>query len=282
MDPVLSHESPRHEQMQSFSAAYGKELTVAGTSWRYYRLGDGPAIVWLTGGLRRAALGFGFMELLAGRYTVLAPDYPALRTFEEFEQGLTAILRSEGIGRFHLVCQSYGGMLAQAYLARHPQAVDRLVLSSTGPADYSPLWRPAAHLIIGLLRVLPERTVKTMLAGQLRRVLVTASGQDEQWLAVVREVLERELTRADVVSHFMVAADLIKTQAVHPGAFWAWQGRAVALRAENDPTQSSRDQARYERLLGRPVQVISMGQAGHIAPLVDPQRYVTGLEQALA
>ncbi len=56
----------------------------------------------------------------------------------------------------------------------------------------------------------------------------------------------------------------------------------MALSAENDPTQSSKDQARYERLLGRPVQVISMGQAGHIAPLVDPQRYVTWLGQALA
>lgn len=69
-------------QIQRFSAIYGKELTVSGLGWRYYRLGSGPAVVWLTGGLRRAALGFGFMELLARRYTVLAPDYPTLQTFE--------------------------------------------------------------------------------------------------------------------------------------------------------------------------------------------------------
>ncbi|HCU92514.1 MAG TPA: hypothetical protein DHU96_07125 [Actinobacteria bacterium] len=74
-DPVLAQESSILAQMRRFSAGYGKDLTVAGTRWRYYRLGAGPVVVWLTGGLRRAALGFGFMELLASRYTVLAPDY---------------------------------------------------------------------------------------------------------------------------------------------------------------------------------------------------------------
>jgi pimeloyl-ACP methyl ester carboxylesterase len=280
-DPVLAQEGSILAQMRRFSAAYGKELTVAGTRWRYYRLGSGPAVVWLTGGLRRAALGFGFMELLASRYTVLAPDYPALQSLGEFDRGLSAILQAEDMDRFHLVCQSYGGMLGQCYLARHPEAVDRLVLSSTGPADYGPLWLPAAYLITALLRVLPERRVKAMLAGQLGKILATAPGQ-EGWLAALRDTLEHDLTRADAISHFAVAADVIKTHAVRPGAFQAWAGRAVALSAENDPTQNSKDRARYEKLLGRPVEVISMGQAGHIACLLDPQQYVKWLDQALA
>jgi hypothetical protein len=73
-DPVLAQESSIPAQMRRFSATYGKEVTVTGTRWRYYRLESGPVVVWLTGGPRRAALGFGFMELLASRYTVLAPD----------------------------------------------------------------------------------------------------------------------------------------------------------------------------------------------------------------
>jgi pimeloyl-ACP methyl ester carboxylesterase len=126
-------------QVRRFSAAHGKELTVAGTRWRYYRLGSGPAVVWLTGGLRRAALGFAFTELMACRYTILAPDNPPMRTAAEFDRGLSAILRAEGIGRFHLVCQSYGGMLGQCYLARHPEEVDRLVLSSTDDLLVAPI-----------------------------------------------------------------------------------------------------------------------------------------------
>lgn len=268
-------------QVRRFSAAHGKELTVAGTMWRYYRLGSGPAVVWLTGGLRRAALGFAFMELMARRYAMLAPDYPPMQTADEFDRGLSAILRAEGIGRFDLVCQSYGGMLGQYYLARHPEEVDLLVLSSAGPADYGLPWLPVACLITALLRVLPERRVKALLAGRLGTVL-GAAGQHEGWVAALGDILEHDLTRADVISHFAVAADVIRSRAVRPGAFGAWDGQAVALSAENDPTQSTKDKARYEKLLGRPVEVIGMGQAGHIACLLAPHQYVKWLEQALA
>jgi pimeloyl-ACP methyl ester carboxylesterase len=269
-------------QMGRFSAAYGKERTVDGLKWRYYRLGNGPALVWLTGGIRRVAFGFGFMELLARRYTLLAPDYPTLQTFDQFERGLTSILQAEGIPRFHLGCQSYGGVLAQPYLALHPQAVDRLVLSSTGPADYGPAWLPVEYLAIGLVRLLPERQVKNLLAGGLGKVLSTAPEQKVNWLAALQATFDHDLTRADVVSHFAVAADIIKKRLVRPEAFRAWNGRAVVLSAENDPTQSKKDRPRYEKLFGRPVEVISMGQAGHTAALLGPQKYVELLEQALA
>jgi pimeloyl-ACP methyl ester carboxylesterase len=79
------------------------------------------------GGLRWAAFGFGFLQLLGRRCTVLAPDYPVLRSFEQFDQGLSAILWTERIGPFHLAGQSYGGVLAQPFLACHPQPVGRLV-----------------------------------------------------------------------------------------------------------------------------------------------------------
>jgi pimeloyl-ACP methyl ester carboxylesterase len=280
--PILASENPILAQMRRFSAAYGKQLSVDSLRWRYYRLGDGPAVVWLTGGLRRAAFGFGFLQLLARRYTVLAPDYPVLRSFEQFDQGLSAILDTERIGRFHLAGQSYGGVLAQPFLARHPQAVDRLVLSSTGPADYGRAWLPVEYLAIGLVRVLPERRVKRLLAGQLGKVLNTDAKDREDWRAAVHETLEHDLTRADVVSHFAVAADIIKTHLVRPVAFHAWNGRAVVLRADNDPTRTRRDQPRYERLFGRHVEAISMGQAGHTAALFDPPQYVHWLQQALA
>ena len=53
------------------------------------------------------------------------------------------------------------------------------------------------------------------------------------------------------------------------------------LTAENDPTQSSKDIARYQRLFGRRPEVMSLGQLGHAAVLVDPSRFAELLEQAL-
>ena len=123
------------EQMNIFSGRYGKNIIVQNQPWHYYRLGTGTPILWLTGGLRRAALGFAFMERLARNHTVIAPDYPPVATIGEYIAAFEAILQTEGIETLTLGGQSYGGMLAQAYLAHkgkadvRGRAVERLILS---------------------------------------------------------------------------------------------------------------------------------------------------------
>ena len=271
------------DRMGRFSGQFGKRLVVDGLAWRYYRLGAGTPVLWLTGGLRRAALGFAFLERLAARHTVIAPDYPPVRTMEQFTIAFDSILRAERVGTFDLVGQSYGGMLAQAYLAHRPADVHQLILSGAGPADYGRAWLPAEELFITLARVLPERALKSLLAAGLQRLVGQLPQHERAEVAqVITAIVHEELSRADVVSHFAVAADLIRTQVVNPAAFQRWNGRAVVLSAENDPTQSKKDLPRYERLFGRRVDVISLGQLGHAAVLVDPNTYADLLERALA
>ena len=125
------------EQMNRFSDRFGKKVVVNNTTWRYYRLGVGAPILWLPGGLRRAAFGFAFLERLAVRHTVISPDYPPVRTNAEFIAAFDAILQAEGVDTFALGGQSYGGGLAQVYLAHKVKLVERLILSSTGPGNSS-------------------------------------------------------------------------------------------------------------------------------------------------
>src|SRR5512135_1464878 len=120
------------DQVRLFSRQYGRQLRVCGWNWCYYRLGSGSPILWLTGGLRRAALGFDFMQRLSARHTVIAPDYPPVESTHDFISAFDAILRAESADRIALGGQSYGGLLAQAYLACRPQSVERLILSSSG------------------------------------------------------------------------------------------------------------------------------------------------------
>src|SRR5512139_2071822 len=95
------------ERMNLFSDRYGKQVDVNGITWRYYRVGIGSPVLWLTGGLRRAALGFAFIERLAARHTVIAPDYPPVQTIAAFDAAFDAILKAEGINTFALGGQSY-------------------------------------------------------------------------------------------------------------------------------------------------------------------------------
>jgi pimeloyl-ACP methyl ester carboxylesterase len=270
------------EHMQHFADRYGKQVAVNETIWRYYRLGAGSPILWLTGGLRRAALGFAFLERLAVHHIVIAPDYPAVQTIDEFLRAFDAMLQAEGVGSFALGGQSYGGLLAQAYLAHKGQAVERLILSSSGPANYGKAWLPVEYAAIALARLLPEKTTKNLLMGGLLKFTTLPDAERAEWQDAINAVMENDLSRADVISHFAVAADWIRKGIVTPAAYRNWTGRVIVLSAENDPTQSKKAFPHYERLFGRPVEVVDMGDMGHTAALLNLDKYVALLEQALA
>jgi pimeloyl-ACP methyl ester carboxylesterase len=269
------------DQMKCFSDQFGKQVTFNNTAWRYYRVGTGASIRWLGGGPRRVAPGFAFMKRLAVRHTVIAPDYPPVHTIDEFITAFDTILQSEGIDTFALGDQSYGGMLAQAYLAHAGKAVERLILSSTGPADYGKAWLPVEYALIALASLLAEKTVKNLLAGRLFRTITLPAVERAEWVESINAIMQNELSRADVISHFAVAADLIRQGIITPTAYHNWTGRIIVLSAENDPTQSKRDSTRYEKLFGRSVEVVSIGDMGHTALLFNPDQFAELLEQAL-
>ncbi len=270
------------DQMNRFSDLFGKKVVVNNTIWRYYRLGTGAPILWLPGGLRRAAFGFAFLERLAIRHTVISPDYPPVQTNDEFITAFDAILQAEGVDTFALGGQSYGGGLAQVYLAHKVNSVERLILSSTAPGNYSKAMLPAVYAFIALARLLPEKSVKSLLTSGLVKAITVPEAQRPEWLEAINALMQNDLSRADVVSHFAVAADRIRKGIVTPAAYQNWKGRVIVLSSENDPTQGNKGNARYEQLFGRAVEVVNMGDMGHTAAFFNPDKYVELLEQALA
>lgn len=269
------------EKIKAFENRYGMEITVNNVHSRYFMLGAGSPVFWLTGGLRRAALAFDALEAMAKEHLVIAPDYPPFQHINDFMQYFDAILLQENINTFVLAGQSYGGLLAQAYLAKSPQRVKAIILSSSGPADYGRVWIITDLVAEGLARVLPTQQVKSLMARRIFKLVGPAGGEGEEWLAVIRDIFDHQLTRADVISHFAVAGDLIRKRIVKPSAFSGWQGRVVSLSAENDPTQSRADISRYERLFRRPVQLVSLGDMGHAAVMFNPVEYAALFEQAV-
>jgi pimeloyl-ACP methyl ester carboxylesterase len=201
---------------------------------------------------------------------------------EAFIRAFDAILDSEQIGRVILAGQSYGSLLAQAYLSEKPGRVDTLVISSGSPADYTRAWLAADFLAIGLVRLLPDRSARKLFLNTLRKVLPSGTGEQGDWLEAVRYIVMEELTRADLISHFAVVADMLRKRIVRPEVLQQWQGRLFVLSAANDPTQDAGDSARYERLFGRPAELVDMGDMGHAGLLYDPDSYLTKLENILS
>jgi len=269
------------EQMNRFSERFGKEIVVNNTTWRYYRLGAGTPIFWLPGGLRRAAFGFAFLERLAMHHTVIAPDYPPVQTNDEYITAFDAILEAEGVDTFALGGQSYGGGLAQVYLTHKVKFVERLILSSTGPGNYPKTALPALNVFITLARFLPEKTLKRLMTSLLLKLITVPEAERAEWREAINTLMQNDLSRADIVSHFAVAADRIHKDIVTPAAYQNWTGRVIVLSSENDPTQRKNNIPHYEHLFGRAVAVVNMGDLGHTSAFSNPDKYVEFLEQAL-
>jgi pimeloyl-ACP methyl ester carboxylesterase len=270
------------EKIVAFSNKYGKNVKIDNLTWRYYILGKGRPILWLTGGIRRAALGFEFMEQLAKNHTIIAPDYPPIQTIQQFNTAIDTIMHTENISTFTLAGQSYGGMLAQGYLAHKGEAVKRLILSNTGPVSaIGKIWFPILDMVIALVRILPENRVKKMLANQLLKHIDVPESERREWINIITDIMQKEFTRADALSHFVVAVDMLKSGLISPIAYRNWTGHVVILSAKNDPTQRKEDIPRYQQLFGRPVEIIDLGKMGHTASLNNPALYVEKLEQGL-
>ena len=130
---------------QAQDLAEGRVAVPGGEVW-YRSVGEGgPALVMLHGGPgvphdyltthdvlaadRRLVY---YDQLGCGRSD--RPDDPGLWTVERFVEELEALRSALGLGRVHLLGQSWGGSLALAYALTHGDAVAGIVLSS-GPAS---------------------------------------------------------------------------------------------------------------------------------------------------
>jgi pimeloyl-ACP methyl ester carboxylesterase len=102
--------------------------------------GPGLASVLLYRSLRRAAAAAGFDVVMVehrgvglSRLDAAGADLPlAAMTVEQVVDDLAAVLDDAGIERAVVYGTSYGGYLAQAFGARHPDRVAGMVLDSTG------------------------------------------------------------------------------------------------------------------------------------------------------
>lgn len=116
--------------------------TVDGRTLAYRLQGSGPVLVCHPGGPGFSSRYFGDLAGLGDRFTLAllnprgtegsdrGPDSRSYTT-EDYVADLDEFRAHLGLERMLLLGHSHGGVVAQAYAARHPDRVERLVLAST-------------------------------------------------------------------------------------------------------------------------------------------------------
>lgn len=118
-----------------------------GTTIAFKRSGVGAPVLLIHGAEADHSMFDAFGAHLAGQFTVIAYDQrdsgatrnpPEPYGLEELADDAAALIVALGYQRAHVFGTSLGGVIAQVLAGRHPQRVDRLVLSSTFRAGVPP------------------------------------------------------------------------------------------------------------------------------------------------
>jgi 2-hydroxy-6-oxonona-2,4-dienedioate hydrolase len=124
-----------------------RHVTVGPWSTRVLDCGAGPALILMhgTGGHLEAYARN--LRALAGRYRVIAYDYPGHGwttttshdlEIDDYVEHLTGLMDALGVERAHLSGESLGGWVAVKFAARYPGRVHRLVLNTPGGTMATP------------------------------------------------------------------------------------------------------------------------------------------------
>ena len=119
-----------------------------GTTIAFKQSGSGAPVILIHGAEADHSMFDAFCALLARHFTIIAYDQrdsggtrnPATPYgLAELAEDAAALIAALGHQRAHVFGTSLGGVIAQVLAARHPQLIDRLVLSSTFRVGTSPL-----------------------------------------------------------------------------------------------------------------------------------------------
>lgn len=241
----------------------------AGETWYYRRVGVGTEpVIWLTGALGLGEFAFLLIRALGEPFRVVAPDYPPVRTLDHMADGLITILDRERLDAAHVVSGSFGGMVAQHLVRRHPDRVRSLVLSHTAAPEPARARVAAVRAVVGTLAVWPEWLVRALFRRRLRGSFAVG---DPFWLRYFDSTVAA-LSKAELVSRVRLAAEFAGQTGYGARDLERWPGRVLIMDADDDPHMPAATRA-VLRALYPQAEVHTFSHTGHSVAITDPERY---------
>jgi len=215
-----------------------RNLLIDGISWEYLSAGDpsGQPLLLLPGALSTAESAWRTITLLEQqKYRLIIPSYPPeVDSMSGLADGVAKVLAQESIQTTYVVGGSYGGMLAQVFIHRHPHLVTRLVLSHTYPPVGSRL--RSVEPALRLFKRLPMFMVKKMLRDRMTGILPPRATPELLLIAAqISETVDARLTRQAAMSTYLRMMEFDR-QDYSPSDLSTWQGKTLIMLAEDDPT----------------------------------------------
>jgi pimeloyl-ACP methyl ester carboxylesterase len=224
-----------------------KRVVVAQTDWEYLDSGKSDEVILLlVGGLRMADAAYRNIPMLDDAFRVITPSYPALNTMSELADGLAVILDREGISAAHVLAGSFGGMLAQVFIRRHPDKVSKLILSTTAVLDDDSAAR--YRQLMALLEPMDQATVTQVAQEQMFNIIAPPESDHAFYRAYLNELYTYRVDKQALLSTYRSLLDFADNWKLSPDDLAAWQGDMLILESDDDATFDESMRSRVRRL----------------------------------
>jgi pimeloyl-ACP methyl ester carboxylesterase len=248
-------------RLRAFRASYpNKSLAVAGAEWKYRICGAGArTLLMLPGGELVNDMGFDLAAALAPRFRIIYPAYPRVRSLDELADGVAAIFDAEHIAHGLVLGASFGGAVAQCMVRRHPDRVERLILSNTGvPLAYLVRGRRIANAVLSSI---PWPLLRGLLTKSIIKLLGAPAAELPFWRDYTNELFATQLTKADVMANLRIQYEYHLRYRFSPKDLAAWPGKVFIIESDNDIFNAERRKALRDAYPQAPV--YTFHGAGH-------------------
>jgi pimeloyl-ACP methyl ester carboxylesterase len=258
-----------------------KRAVISGQEWEYIAAGPSHpegerALLLLPGALAVADSTWITLPHFEDRFRVIAPTYAPVSTMAELVDGIAGILDRERIRSAAVSGGSYGGMVAQAFVRRHPARTERLILSHTALPDPSRV--PALKKGVKLIEWLPEGLLRWIYKKRLAGLLPRTPEADE--FRVYTMEVAGSATKAGLLALYRRAADFLGNEHLRPGDLDGWPGKVLLLMSDDDPVTPEPAREAMKAMYPR-AEVHVFSGSGHATTLLQPERYFEVMDRFL-
>lgn len=205
---------------------------------------------------------------------ILVPEYPPANTVQDYLRGIDQIVQKEDVKNLVVYGASFGGLIAQCWVRRHPEQVTHLILSGAGFPE--PSRARTNRRLLHVLPFIPERSVRLFLRVLLRLMLRNVlSDQRALWRREYGQLISR-ISRADLVSRYRIAIDFDENYHFTDSDLNVWPGKMLILEGSADRIAGKKIRNGLRNLYPQ-ARLYTFPEAGHSAMLTHTKEWLTVL-----
>ena len=261
---------------------------VDGVKVRYQFGGkDGAPVILFFNGLELQEMWMPYAERLGEKYRFLIYEYPFHTTNADGQIDFAAkLLKALSIEKVILIGASDGGVYAQIFAKRHPEAVLTMILTTTLTIDSDYVRdiqkeRFSTPLLLCLLRLVPAKAEMNLLLKKSDGFLESESDEDKKYGRGFYEVVASDLNYKQRFIHSFECVYMLKDYPLFKESDFEYlRGKIQVLIPEKDMFKKE-DQERLAELFKKLDAEILTVPGGHVGFLVQSDHYIDLMEKFL-